>query len=277
MGTLYLIATPIGNLEDISARALRLLKEVQVIAAEDTRQTRKLLTHFDIHTPLTSYHEHNKQTKIGYVLEQLARGDVGLVSDAGTPSLNDPGYELVRAALDAGYSVSPIPGPCAPVAALIVSGLPTDAFLYLGYLPRKSTERRRMLLQAADLPYTLVFLETPHRLTSSLEDLLAILGNRQAAIARELTKLHEEVFRGSLEQAQRYFSQHAPRGEFTLVIAGSQQAEEVWEQSAVAEAIKSGMGSGLSPSKLAGQIAAQSGWSRREIYQMIRKLQETGR
>lgn len=277
MGTLYLIATPIGNLEDISSRALRLLKEVQVIAAEDTRQTRKLLTHFDIHTPLTSYHEHNKQTKISFVLAQLARGDVGLVSDAGTPSLNDPGYELVRAALDAGYSVSPVPGPCAPVAALVVSGLPTDAFLYLGYLPRKSTERRRMLRQAADLPYTLVFLETPHRLTSSLEDLIAILGNRQAAVARELTKLHEEVFRGSLEQAKQYFIQHAPRGEFTLVITGSQKAEEVWEQSAVAEAINSGMESGLSPSKLAGQIAAQSGWSRREIYQMIRKLQETGR
>ncbi|MGW8249455.1 MAG: 16S rRNA (cytidine(1402)-2'-O)-methyltransferase, partial [Anaerolineales bacterium] len=192
MGTLYLIATPIGNLEDISARALRLLNEVAYIAAEDTRQTRKLLSHFGIHTPVTSYHEHNKQSKIGFVLEQLASGDVGLVSDAGTPNLNDPGYELVRAALDAGYAVSPIPGACAPVAALIASGLPTDAFLYLGYLPRKSAERRRSLAEIAHLPYSLVFLESPHRLVASLEDLLAILGNRQVAVARVLGRVGHE-------------------------------------------------------------------------------------
>jgi 16S rRNA (cytidine1402-2'-O)-methyltransferase len=277
MGTLYLIATPIGNLEDISARALRLLKEVNYIAAEDTRQTRKLLSHFGIHTPITSYHEHNKRSKISFVLEQLAMGDVGLVSDAGTPSLNDPGYELVRAALDAGYAVSPIPGPCAPVAALIASGLPTDAFLFLGYLPRKSSERRRTLNDIAELPYTLVFLESPHRLISSLEDLITSLGNRQAAAARELTKLHEEIFRGSLEEVRQHFSRQAPRGEFTLVIAGSQTPEEMWDELSIYRAISRGLKSGQAPSKLAGQIAAVSGWPRRQVYQIIKEIQNSGK
>jgi 16S rRNA (cytidine1402-2'-O)-methyltransferase len=277
MGTLYLIATPIGNLEDISARALRLLKEVNYIAAEDTRLTRKLLSHFGIHTPITSYHEHNKRSKISFVLEQLAMGDVGLVSDAGTPSSNDPGYELVRAALDAGYAVSPIPGPCAPVAALIASGLPTDAFLFLGYLPRKSSERRRTLNDIAELPYTLVFLESPHRLISSLEDLITSLGNRQAAAARELTKLHEEIFRGSLEEIRQHFSRQAPRGEFTLVIAGSQTPEEMWDELSIYRAISRGLKSGQAPSKLAGQIAAVSGWPRRQVYQIIKEIQNSGK
>jgi 16S rRNA (cytidine1402-2'-O)-methyltransferase len=276
MGTLYLIATPIGNLEDISARALRLLKEVQYVAAEDTRQTRKLLSHFDIHTPLTSYHEHSQGPKLKFILEQLNTGDVGLVSDAGTPGLNDPGYDLVRAALDAGHIVSPVPGACAPVAALVASGLSTDAFLFLGYLPRKSGERRRMLGEIAGLPYTLVFLETPHRLLAALEEMHDILGNRQAAVARELTKLYEEIFRGTLEEARQHFSLRAPRGEFTLVIAGSQHQDELWDEMRVSQAISLGIEAGLAPSKLAGKIAAESGWPRRDIYQMLTDLQNSG-
>src|SRR5512140_1776589 len=195
MGTLYLVATPIGNLEDMSPRAIRILREARLIAAEDTRHTRQLLTHFDIHTPLTSYYEHNKLAKLETILAALAEGDVALVSDAGTPAINDPGYELVRAALAAGHTVSPIPGPSAPLAALAASGLPTDAFLYLGYLPRKSAERRELLTGVAALPYTLIFLETPHRLLEALDDLLAALGDRPMAAARELTKLHEQVYR----------------------------------------------------------------------------------
>ncbi|MDP3185597.1 MAG: 16S rRNA (cytidine(1402)-2'-O)-methyltransferase, partial [Anaerolineales bacterium] len=194
MGTLYLVATPIGNLEDMTPRALRILHEARLIAAEDTRVTRKLLTHFDIHTPLTSYYEHNKLSKLEVILSALAEGDVALVSDAGTPALNDPGYELVRAALEAGHNVSPLPGASAPVAALVASGLPTDAFLYLGYLARKSSARQARLGQVRNLPYTLIFLETPHRLLAALADLEAILGDRQIAIARELTKLHEEIW-----------------------------------------------------------------------------------
>jgi 16S rRNA (cytidine1402-2'-O)-methyltransferase len=155
MGTLYLVSTPIGNLEDMSARAVRTLREARLIAAEDTRVTRKLLTHFDLHTRLTSYFEHNKLTKLDAILNALTSGDVALVSDAGTPTLNDPGYELVRAALEAGHTICPIPGPSAPLAALAASGLPTDSFLYLGYLPRKSSERQELLRQVEGLPYTL--------------------------------------------------------------------------------------------------------------------------
>ena len=229
-GILFLVATPIGNLEDISARALRVLAEVSLIAAEDTRQTRKLLSHYNIHTSLTSYHEHNKLTKLDRVLAALAQGDVALVSDAGTPGLNDPGYELVRATLQAGFQVRPIPGPSAPVSALVASGLPTDAFLYLGYLPRKAAERRRMLEDVSSITYTLIFLETPHRLLASLSDLLQVLGDRDAAVARELTKLHEEIFRGKLSQALAYFTANPPRGEFTLVIGGHTASTEPWSE-----------------------------------------------
>ena len=277
MGTLYLIATPIGNLEDISNRALRLLGEVRLIAAEDTRQTRKLLTHYDIHTPLTSYHEHNKQGKLNHVLEELSLGDVALVSDAGTPGLNDPGYELVRAALDSGYTVSPVPGPSAPVAALVASGLPTDAFLYLGYLPRKTSERRKLLQEVAGLSYTLVFLETPHRLLAALEDLLAVLGNRNAALARELTKIHEEIFRGALQEALQYFQEHEPRGEFTLVVAGCVSQEEQWTEDHVRAALQSEIAAGGSPSRAASQVAARSGWPRRKVYQLVTEIKQSGK
>ena len=174
MGTLYLVATPIGNLEDITARALRVLREAALIAAEDTRHTRRLLTHFDIHTPVTSYFEHNKLQKLEAVVEALAQGDVALVSDAGTPALSDPGYELVRAALAAGFPVTAIPGPSALLTALVASGLPTDAFLYLGFLPRKEAERRRMLESVASEPRTLVAYEAPHRLLDTLAEVRAV-------------------------------------------------------------------------------------------------------
>src|SRR5215510_6579498 len=194
MGTLYLVATPIGNLEDISARALRILREASLIAAEDTRHTGKLLKHFEIETPLTSYFEHNKLNKLDFILEKLSQGDVALVSDAGTPAINDPGYELVKAALASNFDVRPVPGPSAPISALTVSGLPTDSFLYLGYLSHKKNERKKNLGQVSDLTHTLIFLESPHRLLDSLEDILGTLGNRQICIAREMTKLYEEYF-----------------------------------------------------------------------------------
>jgi 16S rRNA (cytidine1402-2'-O)-methyltransferase len=267
MGTLYLVATPIGNLEDISPRALRTLREARLIAAEDTRLTRKLLTHFDLHTPLTSYYEHNKLTKLDSVLAALTQGDVALVSDAGTPAINDPGYELVRAALSAGHTICPIPGPSAPVAALAASGLPTDAFLYLGYLPRRSSDRRALLAQIAHLSYTLIFLESPHRLLAGLADLESSLGDRQIAVARELTKLHEQIWRGTLSAAHEYFTTNEPRGEFTLVVAGKTKDEpQKWTEDKVLVAIKSRLNSGESPSALAKHVAEESGWDRREIY-----------
>jgi 16S rRNA (cytidine1402-2'-O)-methyltransferase len=270
MGILFLVATPIGNLEDISARALRTLAEVQLIAVEDTRHTRKLLNHFKISTRTTSYYEYNKISKLDSILGMLETGDVALVSDAGTPALNDPGYELVKAALQAGHNVSPIPGASAPVAALVVSGLPTDSFVYLGYLPRKSTERRRFIKEVENLPYTLIFLETPHRLLASLSDLQEILGDRQMAAARELTKLHEEILRSPISEIREHFSSQPPRGEFTLVVAGKTiNQSAIWTDEQLQLAIREGLLLGEAASALAARLADESGWQRRKIYQRI--------
>ena len=275
MGTLFLVATPIGNLEDISARALRILSQALVVAAEDTRHTRKLLGHYRIHTPLTSYHEHNKLTKLDEILDALERGDVALVSDAGTPALNDPGFELVRAALKAGHRVSPVPGACAPVSALVASGLPTDAFLYLGYLPRKTLERRQKLQEVVDLPYTLIVLETPHRLLSALQDLLDVLGDRQVAVTRELTKLHEEIFRAALSQALAHFQVAAPRGEFTLVIAGKPPLGVNWDEARLRSELEQALRQGEKASQAAARLASLSGWPRRKVYRMATEIAKT--
>jgi 16S rRNA (cytidine1402-2'-O)-methyltransferase len=272
MSTLYLVATPIGNLEDITSRAVRILKEVRLIAAEDTRQTAKLLQRYDIHTPNLSYHEHNKLVRMEQVLEALQVGDVALVSDAGTPGLNDPGYELVRAAIAAGHSVSPIPGPCAPIAALVASGLPTDTFIYLGYLPRKSSDRMRLLKQVTDYPFTLIFLDAPHRLMKSLQEMRDLLGDRQIAVGRELTKLHEEIYRGNLSQVIDHFTENPPRGEFTLVVSGKTTHTERWSEQRLKAVLEANIISKLSSSQLAAQLADQSGWSRREIYQKLLKI-----
>ncbi len=271
MGTLYLVATPIGNLEDLSPRAVRVLRQARLITAEDTRVTGKLLARFDIHTHLLSYHEHNKLSRLPEILDALAEGDVALVSDAGTPALNDPGYELVRAVLEAGHRVSPIPGPSAPIAALVASGLPTDSFLYLGYLPRKVGARREALRRVRDLPYTLLFLETPHRLLAALADLETILGDRRIAVARELTKLHEEFFRGRISAAREHFTRNPPRGEFVLVVEGQTGQPERWTEEELALAIHAGLERGEAPSALAKRLAAESGWPRREVYRLIQR------
>jgi len=275
MGTLFLVATPIGNLEDITFRALQVLKSAVLIAAEDTRQTQKLLQRFEIGTPSVSYHEHNKISRVGDILNALASGDVALVSDAGMPGLNDPGYELVRAALDASYPVSVIPGASAPVSALVISGLPTDNFLYLGYLPRRSSDRRKKLTEVVDLPYTLIFLETPHRLVEALADLAAVLGDRPMAAARELTKIHEEVFRGTIRKVYEHFREVEPRGEFTLVIGGNnREPAGPWSEEQLLQVLREGMEKGMSQSQLAGETAVKSGWGRRDVYRKILELKE---
>jgi 16S rRNA (cytidine1402-2'-O)-methyltransferase len=273
MGILYLVATPIGNLEDLSPRAARILRESVLIAAEDTRHTGTLLKHFEIKTPLTSYYEHNKLSKQDYILGKLAEGDVALVSDAGTPAINDPGYELVRAALTAGFDVRPVPGPSAPISALTVSGLPTDSFLYLGYLPHKSGDRRKALAQIDNLRYTLIFLETPHRLLDSLADLLSALGDRRISISRELTKLYEETWRGNISGAIEYFTAKEPRGEFTLVVEGQQTVDGGrWTEEHLLAAIQDEAQSDKSASQLAGELADQSGWKKKEVYNLILKM-----
>jgi 16S rRNA (cytidine1402-2'-O)-methyltransferase len=220
MGTLYLVSTPIGNLEDITLRALRVLREAILIAAENMRHTRRLLDRYEISTPCIAYHEHNKLARLDDVLAALANGDVALVSDVGTPAMSDPGFELINACIVAGFSVVPIPGPSAPLAALVASGLPTDQFVYLGFLPRKGPDRRFLLQSLADLPQTLICFEAPHRIATALEDMLAILGDRRIAVARELTKPAEEFRRERISQALAHFTTHRPRGEITLVIEG---------------------------------------------------------
>jgi 16S rRNA (cytidine1402-2'-O)-methyltransferase len=274
MGTLYLVATPIGNLEDMSPRAVRILRESVLIAAEDTRHTGKLLKHFEIETKLTSYFEHNKLQKIDHILSKLADGDVAIVSDAGSPAINDPGYELVKAALASGFDVRPVPGPSAPIAALTVSGLPTDSFLYLGYLPHKAGERRNALRQVATLTYTLIFLESPYRITDALEDILSELGDRQICVAREMTKMFEEYWRGNVSGALEYFRPQPARGEFTLVIGGVEKTSEEWTEDETVAAIKSRLEAGESPSRLAKRLASESGWSKREIYRLIQEIKE---
>jgi 16S rRNA (cytidine1402-2'-O)-methyltransferase len=218
VSTLYLVATPIGNLDDMTVRGLRVLGDVALVAAEDTRSARFLLDHFGIKARLTSYNEHNKSAKTPSVLAALAGGDVAVVSDAGMPGISDPGHDLVVAALDAGHDVVPVPGASAVLSAVAASGLNSRRFHYLGFLPRQSGPRRRALAEAAQCGDTLVAFESPHRVAATLADALASLGDRRIAVCRELTKLHEEIWRGPISGAIAHFAH--PRGEFTLVIEG---------------------------------------------------------
>jgi 16S rRNA (cytidine1402-2'-O)-methyltransferase len=268
VGTLYVVGTPIGNLEDISLRALRILGEVDLIAAEDTRKTRKLLTHFKIATPLTSYHEHNELTRLDELLSTLQQKDVALVSEAGMPGLSDPGYELIKAAIARGIPVVPVPGPSALITALVVSGLPTDSFLYLGFLPRRQKERRQLLASVAGERRTLVAFEAPHRLLSSLADLKDALGDRRIALARELTKLHEEVWRGSVSRALIHFEENTPRGEFTLVIEGAREERVTWDEEQVMDALAELLAEGVERKEAVKVVSELAGWPKREVYKV---------
>ena len=254
----------------MSPRAIRILHEASLIAAEDTRHTGNLLKHFEIETPLTSYFEHNKLSKLDFILDKLSTGDVALVSDAGTPAINDPGYELVRAALVSGFDVRPVPGPSAPVAALAVSGLPTDSFLYLGYLPHKKTDRRKFLQRIAEQPYTLIFLESPHRIIESVEDLLSTLGDRRICVAREMTKMFEEYWRGTIGGAVEYFKSQPVRGEFTLVVEGKKNEEKPkWAETELLKVIKKELKGRKSAKEISAELAERSGWNKKEVYTLV--------
>jgi len=280
MGTLYLVGTPIGNLEDVTLRALRILQEVALIAAEDTRTARKLLTRYGITTPVLSYYEHNKISRLGRLVAELEKGSVALISEAGMPGISDPGYELVRATLDAGHDVVPVPGPSATLAALAISGLPTDRFLYLGFLPRRRSERRRLLQSVAREPGTLLAFESPHRVLSALEDVAAVLGERPVAICRELTKLYEEVLRGTALTVLEQHRNRAPRGEYTLVIGGAGNAgeERPWDSGQVEAALDSLIADGITRAAAARAVAKLSGLRRREVYELsIKSGQDVAR
>ncbi len=273
MGTLYVVATPIGNLEDITLRALRVLREVRLIAAEDTRTARKLLARYEIATPTTSYFEHNKAVKTRQVLAELAEGDVALISEAGMPGLSDPGYELIRGAIEAGFPIVPVPGASAITTALAVAGLPADRFLFQGFLPRRPKERRELLQALASLPWTLVFFEAPHRILSSLADMEAVLGDRQIAAARELTKLYEEVDRGPISEVRARIAAGDTRGEFTLVVAGAaRRAEEPWPRERVVAALRAAAERGLPAKEAAREVAAAAGWKTRDTYDVYTEL-----
>jgi len=264
MPSLYVVATPIGNLEDITLRAIRLLREVELIAAEDTRKTKRLLATYEIKTRVTSYHEHNKWTKLDYILGYLEKGDVALVSNAGMPGISDPGYELIAAAHRLGIPVVPVPGPSVVSTALAISGLPTDRFVYLGFLPNKGVDRRRRLESVINETGTIVIFEAPHRVRAALNDMLAILGDREVAVCRELTKIHEEVFRGSISQAIARFTE--PRGEFTLIIAGKQEGGKPELTEAIMGQLRDMRLSGIMAKEAVSRVAEATGLSRKEIY-----------
>ncbi|HIK26940.1 MAG: 16S rRNA (cytidine(1402)-2'-O)-methyltransferase [Oscillatoriaceae bacterium SKW80] len=270
-GTLYIVGTPIGNLEDISFRAVRILKQVDAIAAEDTRHTGKLLHHFQIKKPQISYHEHNQLQRIPEILERLHQGaTIALVTDAGMPGISDPGYELVKACVKNGITVVPIPGASAAITALSAAGLPTERFVFEGFLPVKGKERHQRLEMLQSESRTIILYEAPHRLRATLQDLINIFGGeRQIVIARELTKLHEEFWRGTIEKALDYYSQREPQGEFTLIISGSPKIETpiLSEESIKSELIKL-LKQGMSRSDASRKIAEQTSLPRRQIYQL---------
>ena len=275
-GTLYLCATPIGNLEDMTLRAIRVLREVDMIAAEDTRNSIKLLNHFEIKTPMTSYHEFNKIEKGHYLVEQLTQGrNIALITDAGTPGISDPGEELVRMALDAGITVTSLPGACAAVTALILSGKPTRRFCFEAFLPTDKKERRRVLEELKTETRTTVLYEAPHRLVRILEELLEQLGNRWLTICRELTKKHETVFQTTLEQAITYYNQQEPKGECVLVIEGvsfealAEEERKQWEEMSIAEHVEFYMNREMDKKAAMKQVAVDRGISKREVYQAL--------
>jgi 16S rRNA (cytidine1402-2'-O)-methyltransferase len=265
MPVLYVVATPIGNLEDVTLRALRVLREVSLIAAEDTRTTRKLLSHHGIRARLLSYNEHNKAARIPRLLAALKEGDVALVSEGGTPAISDPGLDLVAAAVEAGFAVTPIPGPSAVTAALAVSGLPTRQFTYLGFLPRRSGERRRLLASLRYDPRTVLAFESPHRLRRSLEDLRREWGDRRLAVCRELTKAFEEVFRGRISEALERFAE--PRGEFTLVVEGATDAPPPPLEEARRDLLRR-REAGETARRAVPEVTKRYGLPRREVYRM---------
>lgn len=276
-GTLYLCATPIGNLEDMTFRAVRILKEVDVVAAEDTRHTRKLLTHFDIHTPLVSYHEHNKLGRGPELIERLLAGeDIACVSDAGMPGISDPGSHLAMLAIEAGITVTPVPGANAGLSALIASGLDTTEFHFIGFLSKQKKNRLETLARIKPIQGTLIFYESPHRLKDTLGELLTALGNRNIVAARELTKKFEEFRRGTIEELIAYYKEEAPRGEFTLIVDGASEEEvQIVEETinmTVEQELIMLMENGTEKKEAIRQVAKRRNMPKRDVYQIALSL-----
>lgn len=278
-GILYLVATPIGNLEDMTYRAVRILSEVDLIAAEDTRNSIKLLNHFEIRTPMTSYHEHNKYEKAEELVVKLRTGmNIAVITDAGTPGISDPGEELVRQCCEAGITVVPVPGACAAINALIASGLPTRRFAFEAFLPPDKKERRAVLQELKSETRTIIIYEAPHRIVKTLNELRENLGNREAAVCRELTKKHETFFRATLADAYEYYAEHEPKGECIIIIRGlsheelEDEARKQWDALSVTEHIQMYMNQGMDKKGATKQVAKDRGVPKRDIYEYSKDL-----
>lgn len=278
-GILYLVATPIGNLEDMTYRAVRILGEVDLIAAEDTRNSIKLLNHFDIKTPMTSYHEHNKYEKAEELVAKLVAGtNIAVITDAGTPGISDPGEELVRQCYEAGITVVPVPGACAAINALIASGLPTRRFAFEAFLPSDKKERKQVLDELEKETRTIIIYEAPHRLLKTLSELNSKLGNREATICRELTKKHETFFKTTLEDAITHYETTEPKGECIIVIKGISRETLIieeqmkWESMSIPDHIKMYMSEGLDKKEATKQVAKDRGVPKRDIYEYSKEL-----
>lgn len=277
-GTLFLVATPIGNLQDITFRAVNTLKEVDMIAAEDTRQSIKLLNHFEIKKPLISYHEHNKNTKGNYLIEQLLIGkNIALVSDAGSPGISDPGEDLVKLAVENDIKVTMIPGPVAAMTGLVISGLPTGQFVFEGFLPMNKRARQEHLTRLKDEFRTIIFYEAPHKLSYTLKDIYSALGDRRVALARELTKMHEEVIRCSLLEAMELYSEKSPKGEYVLIVEGQDQnilkenEKEKFSEISIEEHVQMYIDEGLSKKDAIKKVADDRGIIKRDVYNVVMK------
>ncbi|MEB3340358.1 16S rRNA (cytidine(1402)-2'-O)-methyltransferase [Okeania sp.] len=274
LSTLYIVGTPIGNLQDTTFRAIQTLQKVDLIAAEDTRHTGKLLQYFQIETPQLSYHQHNEQSRIPELIEKLKQGKtIALVTDAGMPGISDPGYELVKACVEANISVVPIPGVTASITALSASGLPTNKFIFIGFLPTKIKLREEELEKLSNSSETIILYESPYRLLQTLEDLAEMLGkDRKIVLARELTKLHEEFWRGSVEEAIIHYQNYQPKGEFTIVIAGAEAEKIVLSEDTIKEELQELFAQGISRSQASRQLAEKINVSRSKIYQISLKM-----
>ena len=275
-GKLYLCATPIGNLEDITYRVLRTLKEVDLIAAEDTRNSIKLLNHFDIHTPMTSYHEYNKIEKAEVLIRKMQEGtNIALITDAGTPGISDPGEDLVRMCYEAGIEVTSLPGPAACITALTLSGLPTRRFAFEAFLPSDKKERQAVLAELVNETRTIILYEAPHRLLKTLNELLEVLGNRKMTLCRELTKKHETAFASTIEDILKFYEAQEPKGECVLVIEGKSRAELVqeerarWEEMIIEEHMEVYLAQGMDKKEAMKAVAKDRGVSKRDIYQAL--------
>jgi len=274
-GILYIVGTPIGNLEDITLRALRILREVNLIACEDTRRTRKLLSRYNIHIPLTSYFEHNKITKADFLIRRLKEGkNIALVSDAGMPGISDPGYFIIQKVLKENISIIPIPGPTALISSLVISGLPTDSFIFEGFLPSKKKARCDKLKELSFEKRTIIFYEAPHRLLVTLKDIMEILGDREVSLTRELTKKFEETFRGRVSKAIEKFIH--PKGEFTIILKGAQEKEilkERWQNLSILDHLKLVMKEeNLSKKEAIKRVAQLRSISKKEVYRVSLKI-----